>query len=473
MIPFHNTYSKLPDRFYKRVAAASFKAPKLIAFNRELARELGMNLKDSSDAELAAIFSGQKILPGSEPIALAYAGYQFGHPVPELGDGRALLLGEVNGFDIQLKGSGQTPFSRRGDGRSALGPVLREYIVSEAMHALGVPTTRALCAVTTGEEVLRQDGMEPGGVFTRVASSHIRVGTFQYFAMREDKEALEILLDYTIKRHYPELASLSTMKEKSLALLKQFSERQGNLVAQWSALGFIHGVMNTDNFSLAGITIDYGPCAFMDEFSFYKVFSSIDQRGRYAFFNQVPIAQWNVLRLADCLLPLIDENQDTAVTIVENEIYETLNSFPTKRTRRFAEKLGIENFEDQDETLVMDFLKYLEKESLDFTLSFRNLPRLYHGEYEGYVMSPELISFRDKWKERVDCVDHLSRINPLYIPRNHQVQKAIELGYQGNFEHFEKLNQVLKNPYTLQENAKSFEEAPQAEERVLRTFCGT
>ncbi len=473
MIQFNNTYAKLPERFYQKVTPASFAHPKLIAFNAELAQELGMSFENGADEELALLFSGQQIPKGADPLAMAYAGYQFGHAVPQLGDGRALLLGEVNGFDIHFKGSGQTPYSRRGDGRSALGPVIREYIVSEAMHALGIPTTRALAAVSTGENVLRQFGEEPGGVFTRVAPSHIRVGTFQYFSFRQDNEALEILLEYTLKRHYPALLKLSTVADKCLALLREFAHRQGDLIAQWSAVGFIHGVMNTDNCTVGGFTIDYGPCAFMDEFQFNKVFSSIDERGRYSFFNQVPIIQWNILRLADCLLPLIHVDQAKAVSLVENSLHDILNSFHEKRIKKFAEKLGIQDYHSQDEALVMSFLKYLENESIDFTLGFRNLPKLFQGENTYYKLTSDLQSFLEKWKERVQSVDHLDMINPLYIPRNHQVQKTIELIYQGNRTQFDRLTKVLRNPFQIQSDLNEFSLPPASAEIVSKTFCGT
>ena len=301
-----SSYLNLPHRFYQSIRPASFPDPQLVMFNSELAQELGLEF--SSDAEIAKIFSGKELLPGSEPIAQAYAGAQFGHFVPLLGDGRAHIIGEINGLDIQLKGSGRTQFSRRGDGKSALGPVIREFLVSEAMHALGVPTTRALCAVTTGERVMRMEGPEPGGIFTRVADSHVRVGTFQYFSNQEDLEALTLLTDYVIDRHYPDIQQ-KDLGERCLELLRRFADRQGDLVAQWFGFGFIHGVMNTDNCSIAGITIDYGPCAFLDEFKFSKVFSSIDRQGRYAYGNQMNITEWNILRFAECLIPLINDNQ--------------------------------------------------------------------------------------------------------------------------------------------------------------------
>ena len=473
MIDFSNSYTKLPEHFYERITPEKFRDPRLVCFNKNLATELDIEFKEVSDNELAGVFSGQIILPGSEPIAMAYAGFQFGHPVYQLGDGRAHLLGEVLGYDIQLKGSGRTRFSRRGDGRSALGPVLREYIVSEAMHSLGVPTTRALCAVTTGEEVHRQDGPEPGGIFTRVALSHLRIGTFQYFAFGNDQEAVKTLLDYTLARHYPDLSKLTDYREKSIGFLKALIHKQSDLIAKWSTLGFIHGVMNTDNFSLAGITIDYGPCAFMDEFKFKKVFSSIDQNGRYSYYNQVPIAKWNILRLAECFLSLIDENQDIAIKIVEDETLDLFSQFEYKRMLGLAQKIGIDDYQKTDEKLVLGFLKYLEDQSLDFTLAFRNLPHLFSGNSSFYPESQELKIFTDQWKNRVSRVDHLDRINPVYIPRNHQVQRAIDDANRGDFQYFHKLLEVTANPYIGKEKYEEFSSGPTPEEKVYQTFCGT
>ena len=473
MINFSNTYECLPEIFFQKVNPDNFSNPKLIKFNESLASEIGISIENTTEQKLAEIFSGQKILPGSTPLAMAYAGFQFGHPVQQLGDGRAHLLGEVNGHDIQLKGSGQTKFSRRGDGRSALGPVLREYIVSEAMHALGIPTTRALCAVTTGEQVLRQDGPEPGGIFTRVASSHLRVGTFQYFAFRNDIESIRTLFNYTLKRHYPELLKVKSNKEKVIELLKSLTNRQSDLIANWSAVGFIHGVMNTDNFSMAGITIDYGPCAFMDEFKFEKVFSSIDRNGRYSFFNQVPIAKWNILRLAECLLPLISENQDEAIKIIENEVVDLFDQFEKKRMKHFAKKLGLQDYQSSDDLLIMSFLNYLEKESLDYTLAFRNLPDLYNGQTSFYQESQQLNDFKLKWRDRVKNVAHLNNINPIYIPRNHQIQKVIEQAYEKNLKPFHTLVDVLKDPYTSDPIYENYSLGPKPDERVYQTFCGT
>lgn len=468
-----NSYLSLPDSFYKKAVAAAYPKADLLIFNEKLAKELGLPFEKYSKEELTQFFAGQKLLPGSIPVALAYAGFQFGHPVQSLGDGRALLLGELNGQDIQLKGSGQTPFSRRGDGLSALGPVVREYIISEAMHRLGVPTTRALAMVGTGEEVYRQFGLEPGGVFTRVAPSHIRVGTFQYFYFQKDLEATKAILDYTITRHYPELSSLSSYRDKAIGLLRAFAKRQGELIADWTKFGFIHGVMNTDNCSLGGFTIDYGPCAFMDEFSFHKVFSSIDERGRYSFFNQVPIIQWNILRLADTLLSLISMNQEEAIGIVENEIVPILHTFSQIRMRKLSEKIGITDYQESDEELVMDFLHYLEEESLDFTLSFRKLPDLYENRGDFYPMSEKLEKFLPRWKARVSSVSHLHEINPIYIPRNHLVQKAIDLAYKGDMEFTKKFLEVLSNPFLEQAESAEFSLPPKPIERVERTFCGT
>lgn len=470
MVPLKNSYTDLPERFYERIRPEKFPNPELVLFNTDLADELG--LKFSSETDLAHIFSGQDLLPGSDPIAQAYAGYQFGRPVDQLGDGRAHLLGEINGYGLQLKGSGRTRFSRGGDGRSALGPVIREFLVSEAMYALGVPTTRALAIVTTGERVLRQDGPEPGGIMTRVAESYLRIGTFQYFWFRNDREALEILTDYTIRRHYPQIQSQS-LSERCLELLKLFAERQGDLVAQWYSLGFIHGVMNTDNCSLAGITIDYGPCAFLDEYRFKKVFSSIDRTGRYAYGNQMQIVEWNIFRLADCLLSLIDDDQKVAVSKVTEALQEVLLDFPQKFFLAFAKKLGLGHLQDGDETLVREFLDYLESESLDFTLSFSHLDELYSGDSSFYPQSAKLQSFLDKWKERQPDLRQIKNTNPTIIPRNHQVQRVIDHAESQDYEPLIEMFEALKSPFEVAEQHRYLINPPQESERVFQTFCGT
>lgn len=472
MFKLENSYLKLPEKFYQKVKPARFVLPKLVSFNYALAGEVGLDLQGLKADELVQVFSGQTLAENSCPIALAYAGFQFGHPVPQLGDGRAHLLGESSGFDIQLKGSGRTPFSRGGDGKSALGPVLREYIVSEAMHHLGVPTTRALCALRSGEDVLRQDGSEPGGIFTRVAESHIRVGTFQYFSFKEDYESVEILLNYTVERHYPELKDLPT-GQKALGLVKVLTDKQSSLISKWSGLGFIHGVMNTDNFSLAGITIDYGPCAFMDEFSFQKVFSSIDVQGRYSFFNQVAVAKWNLLRFAESLLPLINNQSEKAISLIEEEVVPLFEAFEQKRFRVFAKKLGLTPFQNSDEKIVIQFLKYLEDNALDFTRSFYHLPDLFAGDESFYKQGTELTNFVEVWKKRVVTLPDLQLINPLYIPRNHLVQKAIDNAYNGDDTYFHSLNQVLRRPFEKQNGVEEFAAPAKAHERVYQTFCGT
>ena len=468
---FSNTYSKLPDRFFERIQPEAFKSPELIAYNESLGQELG--LSDYSRDDLAQIFSGQKILDGSEPLAQAYAGFQFGHPNPQLGDGRAHLLGEMNGFDIQLKGSGRTKFSRQGDGRSALGPVIREYLVSEAMYHLGVPTTRALAAVRTGEEVARQFGHEPGGIFTRVASSHLRVGHFQYFMFLEDIEGIETLLDYTLKRHYPELNEIKDRSQQVIGFLKALAKKQSKLVSKWTALGFIHGVMNTDNCSVAGITIDYGPCAFMEAFQLHKTFSSIDHNGRYSYWNQVPIAQWNLLRLADTLLPLVNENNEKAVATVSEEIEPIFKEFEKDRLDALASKLGLQDITLESTDVIERFMKYLETEKLDFTLGFRNLPQLYNGDYSFYPESPLLKIFVDEWKKLNPNIESLNEINPLFIPRNHLVQRAIDQSYEGKDELFHELNEVFKKPFKEQASYSEYTNPASVDEAVKETFCGT
>lgn len=472
LIKFNNTYSKLPSRFFDKSKPASFSDPKLLMFNRDLANSLEMDFEAKSDDELALIFSGQKILDGSEPLSQAYAAYQFGHKVPVLGDGRAHLLGETKGFDIQLKGSGQSAFSRRGDGRSSLGPVVREYIVSEAMHHLGVPTTRALAAVSTGENVYRQE-VEPGGVFTRVASSHIRVGTFQYFAFKGDWEGVETLLNYTIQRHYPELSHIDNVKDKAIAFINSVGHKQAILVAHWMSLGFIHGVMNTDNFSVAGITIDFGPCAFIDEFNHKKVFSSIDKLGRYSYQNQISIAQWNMLRLAECFLHFIDEDVARAAQYLEEQIDDMMNNFNSIYSSKMAEKFGIKNYQKSDDQIIGTFLSYLEKEELDFTLSFRYLKDLFEGTHPHFKQTKELETFLGMWRKRIDNAQGLDLVNPLYIPRNHQVEKAIQGSFKGDLKVFNELVNVTKNPFQKNDRLDFYKDAPTQAERVLATFCGT
>lgn len=467
-----NSYARLPERFYVRSQPAAVPAPSLLAWNEALARDLGLDGLAGDAHELAQLFSGNKLPEGADPIALAYAGHQFGQFVPVLGDGRAVLLGECtdrNGRrrDLQLKGSGQTPFARRGDGRSSLGPVIREYLLSEAMHRLGIPTTRALAAVETGERVFRERAM-PGGVLTRVAASHIRVGTFEYFAARGDTGALQALADYAIERHYPDVRAEPA---PYLAFYSRVVAAQADLVAHWMAAGFIHGVMNTDNTAISGETLDYGPCAFMDEFRYNKVFSSIDDHGRYAYGRQAPIAQWNLARLGDCLLQL-DEDQQA----FEQELARFPGLFENHWLRRMSRKLGLNHEQPGDADLIGEWLAYLEEHGLDYTLSFRRLA----GQLAA-AQPPAFGEFESKWRQRIgrqpeDAAEIraiMDAANPLFIPRNHQVERAIAAAIDGDLSVFHELDTVLRQPFTAQPKLAHFAEAPEPHERVARTFCGT
>ncbi|VAX34986.1 UPF0061 protein YdiU [hydrothermal vent metagenome] len=479
MFNFDNSYAQLPERFYAKVHPEKFSNPTLIAFNQDLANEiLGLNVDTFNAQDLAEIFSAQRILPKSNPIALAYAGHQFGHFSPQLGDGRALLLGEILSpegarFDIQLKGSGRTPFSRNGDGKSSLGPVIREYIVSEAMHFLGVPTTRALAAVSTGDFVYREQAL-PGGIFTRVACSHIRIGTFEYFAGQRDNEALEVLIRYSLDRHYP---GIQHGKNIYLDFLQAVAHAQAALVAKWMSFGFIHGVMNTDNMSISGETLDYGPCAFMDNYAANRVFSSIDQNGRYAYNNQISIAQWNLYRLASCFLPFIHEDQDVAIKITEEASKDMMAVYEEKWKRAMIKKLGLFDLKFQDKALINKWLQLLEDEDLDFTLSFRKLS-------EENCDLKNNICFNDFfvcWKKRLksqsqsfqDSIKLMNSVNPVFIPRNHQVERAIQLSLAGDYSVFKEMNELLKIPYIDQNEFLNYKEPPKLEERIGATFCGT
>lgn len=485
-VSFDNSYARLPERFYARVEAARFEAPSLIAFNAKLAEELGLDLASASEETLARIFSGQELLPGSEPIAMAYAGHQFGGFVPQLGDGRAMLLGEVvdkNGVrrEIQLKGSGQTPFSRGADGRAAVGPVIREYIVSEAMQALRVKTTRSLAAVATGEPVFRETPL-PGAVLTRVAQSHIRIGTFQYFAVREDMEAVKMLADYVIDRLYPEV---KRTKEPYAALFEAVMEAQAKLVAQWMHLGFIHGVMNTDNMALSGETIDYGPCAFMDVYHPATVFSSIDLNGRYAYGNQPAIAQWNLTRFAECLLPLLNKNMDKAIAQAEEMLMRFGEVFTKHWLTGMNRKLGLLTEVEDDLKLAEQLLLAMEKVAADYTLTFRELPMILENPEQAkqdIFRSDELREWILQWKKRLErekrptseVAAGMREVNPLYIPRNDHVEAAIAAAVKhGDFSQMQRLLEVLEKPYLEQPGAEAFASALPGEKTPYRTFCGT
>lgn len=495
MFRFDNTYARLPERFYARVDPAKARAPRIVKVNRALADALGADAAALDSPAGAEVLAGNLTPEGAEPIALAYAGHQFGGFVPQLGDGRAILLGEVVGKDgarrdIQLKGAGRTPYSRGGDGRAALGPVLREYIVTEAMAALGIPTTRALAAVTTGEVVVREFLM-PGAVFTRVAASHIRVGTFQFFAARDDDEALARLASYALARHYPDTAGSGN---DALALLERVIDAQASLVARWLGVGFIHGVMNTDNTSISGETIDYGPCAFLDEYDPNKRFSSIDTGGLYAFANQPRIALWNLTRLAEALLPLFAEDEDEAVRLAQ----ERLDGFPAAFEAAYGAvlraKLGLGAREDEepgDRALAKDLLERLAVNSVDYTLFFRRLCRSAANstaDSETAALFANAGAFHDwaeGWRARLAREDvapdiraaAMRRVNPAFVPRNHRLEELITAAVDhGDFAPFETLLDVVARPYddrADQPELARFAEPPKLDERVLETFCGT
>jgi serine/tyrosine/threonine adenylyltransferase len=487
--PFQNTYAALPASFFARVAPTPVVSPRLIKLNRPLAVRLGLDPDRLASPEGVEILAGKRIPDGADPIAMAYAGHQFGHFVPQLGDGRAILLGEVidaDGVrrDIQLKGSGPTPFSRRGDGRAALGPVLREYIVSEAMAALGIPTTRSLAAVMTGESVLRETVL-PGAVLTRVASSHIRVGTFQYFAARGDTEGVRRLADHVINRHYPQVAAAERPYH---ALLEGVIARQAELVARWLLVGFIHGVMNTDNTSISGETIDYGPCAFMDHYDPGQVFSSIDEQGRYAYANQPRIALWNLTRLAECLLPLFSDDQDKAIAEAQAALGEFAEKFSAAYQAGLRAKLGLFKARDGDEALVQDLLDAMAKNQADFTLTFRRLgaaalgPEGDEGVRQLFADSAVFDQWAVRWRQRIgdEPQDPVTRqvamhaINPAFIPRNHRVEAVIDAAVtRDDFAPFEELLTVLSKPYEDQPAFAAYADPPKPEQRVLQTFCGT
>lgn len=485
-IPFDNSFFRDMEGFYVPEVAAVPPAPKLLVFNEPLATELGLDIADSGEAELARLFSGAKVPAGANPIALAYAGHQFGHFSSQLGDGRALLLGEVvaplgQRYDIQLKGSGPTAFSRNGDGKAAIGPVLREFLVSEAMHALGIPTTRALAAVATGETVQRETAL-PGAVLTRVAQSHIRVGTFQFFAAHLGAEHVTKLADYSIARHYPELAGEAN---PYLALLDAVIERQCALVAAWVGAGFIHGVMNTDNVAISGETIDYGPCAFMDRFAVNTMFSSIDANGRYAYGNQPSIMHWNMARFAEALLPAIHAISPDDVEKTKAMVADVTARFRIHWFALMRQKLGLLVPHDDNGALIDSLFDALEQHSLDFTLFFRALAALLRGDpraMEAIVPTPDAMApWIAQWWEQmereaispVEQADAMDRVNPLYIPRNHQVEAALQAAQAGDLAPFRTLLEVVRYPYTERLDWSAFAEPAPADGTPFVTFCGT
>ncbi len=488
-IAFDNSYARLPERLYARLDPTPVAAPLLVRVNAALAEALGLDPAALASPEGVAVLAGNRVPEGAEPIALAYAGHQFGQFVPQLGDGRAILLGEVVGRDgarrdIQLKGAGRTPFSRGGDGRAALGPVLREYIVSEAMAALGVPTTRALAAVATGQPVLRETAL-PGAVLTRVAASHLRVGTFQYFAARGDIEAVRLLADHAIARHYPAAAAA---EHPYRALLEGVVTRQAELMARWLLIGFIHGVMNPDNTSIAGETIDYGPCAFMDAYDPATVFSAIDQGGRYAYGSQPRIAHWNLVRFAETLLPLLAETEEPAVEEAKAVLAGFAPQFDAAYCAGLQRKLGLLTGQAGDGALGQDLLTRMAENGADFTLTFRGLCDAAAGPAGDaavralFADPASYDSWAERWRRRLldEQTDPPARCaamraaNPAFIPRNHIVQAALAAAVERqDFAPFEEVLDVLSRPYEDQPDRARYAAPPAPEERVLQTFCGT
>lgn len=487
-IGFEHTYAALPPRFYAPVKPTTVANPQLVVFNRSLAEELRLD-PDVIEPHAAAMFSGNELAEDATPIAMAYAGHQFGNFVPQLGDGRAILLGERRDRDgvlrdIQLKGPGRTPFSRSGDGRAAVGPMLREYLISEAMHALGIPTTRSLAVVTTGEQVFREHVL-PGAVLTRVAASHVRVGTFQYFAARGDQEAVQTLLDYVIERHYPEVRGADV---PALAALKAIAERQAALIADWMRVGFIHGVMNTDNMALSGETIDYGPCAFMDKYDPSTVFSSIDHGGRYAYVNQPGIAQWNLARLAETLLPLIDTDADKAVSLATEVVVSFVDRFNTLFIEQMRRKIGLVSTEEGDADLIKQLFAAMQRAEADFTLTFRRLSLIAETPdqpaplRELFAETTEIDNWLKDWQTRLtrdpqsirERMETMRLANPEFIPRNHRVEAALDAASErGDLEPFRQLLGILQRPYEQQPAFADYALPPEPSDRVFKTFCGT
>ena len=473
-----HTYADLPSRFFSAVDPTPVAKPRLIQFNHGLATELGLDL-DLAPESLADVFSGNSRLTASVPIAMAYAGHQFGQFVPQLGDGRAILLGEVRDAsgrlrDIQLKGAGRTPYSRGGDGRAAVGPVLREYVVGEAMYALGIPATRALAAVATGEPVFRERPL-PGAVLTRVAASHVRVGTFQFFAARRDDDAVKRLADYVIERHYPEHREAAN---PYLELLRAVVDAQARLVAAWMSVGFIHGVMNTDNMAVSGETIDFGPCAFLDTYDPETVFSSIDSQGRYAYKRQPMAAMWNLARFGETLLPLIDSDGERAIRVATEVVGNFAAAFDQHWLAVMRRKLGLFTDEEGDGALIRAFLDSLQQRGADFTLGFRHLSESCGAD----TVTTDRSEWTQNWLARLarepqSRSDHALRMrqaNPAFIPRNHRIEQVIAAAVVGDdYAPFEELNRVLSRPYEDQPAFAAYAAAPRPEERVMQTFCGT
>ena len=475
---FDNTYSKLSDTFKEEIKPTPVHDPELVILNDQLSRDLNLDFSQKDNKELSKIFSGNTLPEGTKAIAQAYAGHQFGH-FTMLGDGRAILLGEhitnkKNRFDIQLKGSGRTSFSRGGDGRAVLGPMLREYIISEALHALNISTTRSLAVVRTGEKVVREN-LLPGAILTRVASSHLRVGTFQYIAAKKNINDLNILVDYTINRHYPEIKS---SKNKALDLLNLVMEKQCKLVVNWMRVGFIHGVMNTDNMTISGETIDYGPCAFMDFYNPKTVFSSIDKIGRYSFVNQPPITKWNLARFAECLIPLINKDEKEAIKIATETIDNFQNIYQNKWLNMMRDKLGLFGSDKEDLKLINDLLNWMEINQADFTNTFCHLMKIKVDNYQIYK-NQDFVNWSNRWQQRQSIngntikksFELMKITNPTLIPRNHKVEEALSAATEGNYKILNDLLYILKKPYDFKENLSHY--YLPSKNKNYQTFCGT
>ena len=471
---FDNSYTLLPKQLISKVLPTTVKNPNIIIINHSLAQQLGLNFSSLNNNQLARLFTGNDIPEGSDPLAQAYAGHQFGHLVI-LGDGRAIVLGEhitptKQRYDIQFKGSGRTPYSRGGDGKAALGPMLREYIISEAMYHLNIKTTRSLAVATTGENVMRETVL-PGAILTRVAESHIRVGTFEYVAIKRDIPTLKKLLQYSIERHYPEIKDLD---KQAPEFLKLVLEKQIDLITDWMRVGFIHGVMNTDNMAISGESIDFGPCAFMDYYNPKTVFSSIDHHGRYAFGNQPSIAQWNLARLADAILPLLDEDQNKAIDVGEEIIHSFKEKYEKKFHKMMKKKLGLITDEADDVILIQELLDTMEKNNLDYTNTFRNL-------MNNKINNETLKNFHAKWKIRIDKQNRshdevltlMKNVNPVVIPRNHKVEESLKEAHKGNLVPLNNLLNALKDPYTERSDLTLYQQPAPETDKKYKTFCGT
>ena len=476
---FQNTYFNLPVTFKEDINPVPVKNPNLVVLNESLASELNLNFSNINKDELSKIFSGNLLPKGSNSIAQAYAGHQFGH-FTMLGDGRAVLIGEHTTktnekYDIQFKGSGKTAFSRNGDGRAALGPMLREYIISEAMNGLNIPTTRSLAVVKTGEKIQRETALQ-GAILTRVASSHIRVGTFQYIAARQKENELKILLDYTIDRHYPEIKDSNN---QALELLNLLIDRQSNLVVNWMRVGFIHGVMNTDNMTISGETIDYGPCAFMDTYDPKTVFSSIDQMGRYAYCNQPVITKWNLARFAECLIPLIDKDQKKAIKLATKAINSFEKKYEEKWINMMRNKLGLFGLEDKDKFLILDLLTWMHEKKADYTNTFCQLMNL-SPKKDKLFEDNNFLNWKKRWEERLlkhnntpkKSIELMRNNNPLVIPRNHKIEESLEAVELNNLEPMNKILKILIKPYHEQKGISDYQ-FPSISEEKYQTFCGT